>query len=79
MSGVGVTALRNNPRPPLQSIHGLDSLIPRGICLESSLFWRNELWLSPVVYMFSPQLSLADALSTVFRGISLPKEEVLVE
>ena len=33
----------------------------------------------PVLYLFSTQLSLADALSIVFRGISLPKEEVLVE
>jgi hypothetical protein len=65
--------------PLLQSIHGLDSLIPRGICMQSSLLWRNELWLSPVVYLFSPQLSLADAQSTVFRGISPPKEDVLVE
>jgi hypothetical protein len=60
----------------LQSIHGLDSSTPRGICLQSSLLWRNEL---PVLYLFSTQLSLADALSTMFRGISLPKEEVLVE
>jgi hypothetical protein len=39
--------LLNNPQPPLlQSIHGLDSLIPLGICLQSSLLWRNEVWLS---------------------------------
>lgn len=40
----GHRALRHPGAPTERSWH--DSSTPRGICLQSSLLWRNELWLS---------------------------------